>query len=75
MTTHRQCELKHVSGRTQVSFIPKEFADVGHPVRLKENGVWEDGWKVTEAWGFEVAQEVLQERSRDHMTHRRATDV
>lgn len=43
---YRQCALEH--GRfSMVSWIPKKFAVAGKVLRLRRNGAWEDGWRVT----------------------------
>lgn len=30
----------------QTSWIPERFAKVGKILKLRENGVWDNGWKV-----------------------------
>ena len=32
------------------SWIPNKFAKIGEFIKLKNNGIWEDGWKVIEAF-------------------------
>lgn len=40
-----QCKLQ--KGNThQTSWIPKEHASLNTVLKLRENGVWEDGWVV-----------------------------
>jgi hypothetical protein len=50
---YSQCRLqKHIDNKSyaeQVSYIPAEFATVGNVLKLKEDEVWEDGWKVIHA--------------------------
>jgi hypothetical protein len=41
-----QCTL--VNGNScQVSWIPEKFAQLGAILKLKNNGVWEDGWIIS----------------------------
>ena len=75
MTTHMHCVLKRVDGATQVSWIPSEFAQEGRYLKLKENGVWENGWQVVEAYPGVMDSIVIQARERDFKSHRKATDV
>jgi hypothetical protein len=45
----RQCELEKApaeTGVTQVCWIPEKYAVMGRFVKLKDQGKWEDGWKV-----------------------------
>lgn len=42
---YRQCHLK--KGNThQTSWIPEQFAVVNKVLKLREDGVWDDGWVV-----------------------------
>lgn len=75
MTTHMHCVLKHGDGSTQVSWIPSEFATEGRYLKLKENGVWKDGWEVVKAYPGVMDSDVIQARERDFKSHRKATDV
>lgn len=74
-TMHRQCLLRHETGAMQTSWIEAEFAVKGRPLRLKEDGGWQEGWRVEEAYVGELPSKVVQERERDFKSHRRATDV
>lgn len=49
-TLYKQCKLTRENTYT-VSWIPAEFAVVGKRLRLRENGVWQDGWVVESAFG------------------------
>jgi hypothetical protein len=42
---YRQCSLQKGNVH-QVSFIPEKYAVVGKVLKLKEQGVWIDGWVV-----------------------------
>ncbi|MBP3953980.1 hypothetical protein J8F10_01525 [Gemmata sp. G18] len=49
---YRQCRLvKRVENGewVQVSWIPEPYATAGRVVKLRENGVWDDGWVVAGA--------------------------
>jgi len=32
------------------TWIPEEFAIVGKLTKVKDNGVWSDGWKIRRIW-------------------------
>jgi hypothetical protein len=52
---YRQCCLVRESGGVsseQVSYIPEQFAKKGEFVKLKDNGVWSDGWLVSSVGAF-----------------------
>jgi hypothetical protein len=42
---YRQCSLRK-GGATQVAHIPERFAIEGNVVKIKEQGIWDDGWLV-----------------------------
>ncbi len=49
---YRQCRLrKRFDGGelVQVSWIPEPYATAGRVVKLREDGVWDDGWVVVGA--------------------------
>jgi len=74
METHTQCKLRRGPTET-VSWIPTRYANVGEHVKLKgADGGWTNGWKVIETWGTKPT-ELITPRSRDHLSHRKATDV
>jgi hypothetical protein len=70
MTYYRQCVLVKRATQ-QVAWIPEEFAVVGKYVKLKED----DGWKVTNTSEHRQSEEYVQAHERDHMGHRRRTDI
>jgi hypothetical protein len=74
MEMHRQCVLDR-NGATQVSWIPASFADEGRYLRLKEDGKWTDGWRVTKAFPADVPSAVIAKNERNFVNHRKATDV
>jgi hypothetical protein len=49
MTQYKQCILTRKTAKgtlTEVSWLPEKFAVKGSYVKLKNDGVWEDGWLV-----------------------------
>lgn len=77
MEWHRQCTLeKPTEGGVmrQVSWIPEKFATLGKYLRLLENDVWENGWKVAMVGGRKPSAEV-NVRSRDHLKQRTGSDI
>ena len=73
MSYHRQCKL--IKGNdTTVSWIPEKFALKGKYLKLKDNGEWEDGWKV-EFVGTKLPTKYVIDRSQDHVHQRKASDI
>lgn len=71
MTTYyRQCWLSKGDAR-QVSWIPEEFAKEGGIVRLLED----DGWRIDAVGESRRDDAFVRSHERDHMFHRRRTDV
>jgi hypothetical protein len=62
--TYTQCELVK-EGIDSVAWIPTKFAVVGKILRIKENGVWTDGWYVSKIFNHRYFKEV-EERERDY---------
>ena len=74
--THMHAVLRKSDGATQTSWIPSNFAEVGRYLKLKENGVWTDGWEVIKTYpAVQLCSELVLERERDFKNHRKATDI
>lgn len=50
MTLYKQCSMIRVNVR-RVEWIPAQYAVVGKRLRLRIDGIWEDGWIVETANG------------------------
>lgn len=73
---YKQCHLTKKTKETtweQTSFIPEEFAVVGKVIKIKENGVWDDGWIVKEAGSRRVHEDLLPDSHTQVKRHRQAT--
>jgi hypothetical protein len=73
----KQCVLKKVTdfGSIElVSWIPEKLAKIGKFVKLKNEGKWEDGWKVIEV-GARLSREDVEILEDAHRRHRDQTDV
>lgn len=75
----RQCVLEksipNSSGKlVQISWIPEQFAIKNKYLKLRDGEVWENGWQVTGVGGRKSRQE-LTERGRDHVNHRKGSDI
>lgn len=64
MEYFRQCSLQK-KNEHQVSWLPEQFAKLGKWLKLRENGIWEDGWQVILVGGRQSRQERI-ERGNDH---------
>lgn len=72
---HTQCLLQR-GNEKQISWIPSEYAKLGHFIKLKSRGEdeWDDGWEVKETFNT-LFSEQLDRYSQNHKQHRKATDV
>jgi hypothetical protein len=64
----RQCSLERKTPdglERQVSWIPEQFARLGKYLKLLEDDVWENGWKVVVVGG-RMTKEEANERSQDY---------
>lgn len=68
---YSQCKLQK-DDLVQVSWIPNRFALVGKPVRLRDDGVWVDGWIVVEVWQT-ISEDQLPDSHDERKAHKRAT--
>jgi hypothetical protein len=73
MAYHRQCKLKRGDAVT-VSWIPENFAVKGKVVKLKDRGIWVDGWKV-DFVGTRLPTKYVINRSQDYKNQRKVTDI
>ncbi len=70
----RQCHLskKTENGRQiQVAWIPEKFAVAGNYLKLHE----ENGWLVDSVGDKAVSSSIINERSQDHKSTRKASDI
>jgi hypothetical protein len=73
---YKQCKLeKQVEGGSchQTSYIPEEFAVVGKVLKLREEGVWDNGWKVTFASSKRYETHDLPDSHQQIKGHRKNT--
>jgi hypothetical protein len=68
--TYTQCKLVR-EGSTQVSWIPSRGAILGKFVEVKPEN---DRWEVTEIYGTQP-EATIRDNERNHVNHRKATDV
>lgn len=68
----QQCKLKK-ENTFQVAFIPSKFAKVNKMLKIKENDIWTDGWKVFEVYSTIVAEEMLPDSHKIIKAHRDKT--
>ncbi len=72
---YSQCKLERefsCGTVTMVTWLPSQFASVGRSLRLKEAGIWEDGWVVREVWQT-LPEEQLPDSHAERKAHKRAT--
>jgi hypothetical protein len=73
---YKQCVLRKYKDDSSyselVSFIPDRFSNVGETLKLKNNDVWEDGWKVISV-GAALEEKNLPDSHKAIKQHRKAT--
>lgn len=77
MPTMTQCRLERGLDHrreVQIAWIESKFARIDRVVDIKEDGEMSKGWTVMRIGSTQDAK-VIQERSRDHLRHRVATDI
>lgn len=71
--TYKQCRLKR-QNTIMTSWIPAKFAKKGGYLKLKVDGVWQDGWQIIEVYGS-IEEKVLRENEKDYLHQRKASDI
>jgi hypothetical protein len=71
-TYYRQCKLQK-KNTFQTSYIPEEFAVMNKIIKLRDNNVWDDGWKVIAVSSSRHADDNLPDSHSSIKAHRRAT--
>jgi hypothetical protein len=71
---YRQCILER-KNLTQTTWIPEKFAVEGGFVELKNNEIWENGWKVLAVGQDRLSEEYVNLQSVEYTKHREVTDI
>ena len=71
---YRQCTLTRGT-EGDVAWIPEQFAVLNKYLRIKKEGVEENGWQVTTVGANRVDGAYLKEHERNYMTQREASDI
>lgn len=69
--TYTQCQLSK-GNVTQTSWIPSGFSIIGRIVALRDDGVWDDGWKIVATWQT-VDESHLPDSHAERKAHKLAT--
>ena len=75
---YKQCRLERQEGTARVhrtTWLPVQFAVEGDSVKLKDDGVWTDGWRVVSASGDALTEGYVVHQSHAHTRQRRASDI
>lgn len=74
-----QCKMEKIwsdKKSVQTAWIPGGFAKVGGYVNLRDaKGHWEDGWMVIEVGHIAASWDEVNERGRDYLKQREASDI
>jgi len=71
---YRQCKLQRGCVNC-TCWVPSQFAVKGKVLKIKNEGKWEDGWTVEEAYKGEISDETARAIGSQHRTHRKHTDI
>ena len=67
---HLEMRVPLEGWRVQTAFIPEEFAVEGMVLKIKQDGKWEDGWKVT---GIGIKRIGVPQVAKSIREHRKRT--
>lgn len=56
------------------AWIPASFAKLNKILKIKKDGIWEDGWKVIDTYG-RLHKRYIEDHANDYQHHREATDI
>ena len=73
MNKHTQC-LIHKGNVKYTAYLPSDYAKIGEYVKIKFDGIWEDGWLVVDVF-TSLPSETVFERSQDYRKTRKASDI
>lgn len=73
MSNYTQCYLLK-GNKSQVAWIPSKFAIIDKIIKIKQNGVWDDGWKVITTFGV-LPSKHIEKHERDYVKQRLASDI
>lgn len=57
------------------TFIPSIFAHKDKTIKVKVDGKWDDGWKITDVYAAEFDEKYVNERSQDYKRTRKVSDI
>lgn len=69
-----QCSLQN-NNVIQMAWIPAKFAKPGTIIRIRENKVWSDGWKVVTTYNSMPKNWVENVGSRQYKETRKVSDI
>ena len=75
MINYTQCELKRQNGDRTISWIPQSFAIEGKYLKLKDEGVWTNGWKVERVGCISLPENLVLQNRDDYRKTREASDI
>lgn len=73
MKHYTQCLLDR-NGSRQHAWIPKEFATPGKFIKIKENGIWTDGWQVISSFDS-MEEKAVKKQSNYYKNTRDGSDI
>ena len=70
---YTQCHIQK-NNKNDVAWIPSKFAVIGKIIKIKFDGLWNNGWKVINTYSSNSEDHVL-EHEMDYRKQRRASDI
>ncbi len=69
---YRQCELNKET-TSEVVWIPEVHARKGKILKVRENNLWDDGWKVVKVGEIRLEEKYLPDSHKEIKSHRNKT--
>ena len=66
---HIQKQTKH-----DIAWIPSKFAEIGKYIKIKIDGIWDNGWKIIKTYSVNSESRVL-DHEMDYRKQRIASDI
>ena len=70
---YTQCKINK-KYKFDIAWIPSKFATIGKIIKIKIDGIWNNGWSVIDVYSSNSEDHIL-EHEMDYRKQRRASDI
>lgn len=70
---YTQCKINK-KDKFDIAWIPSKFANIGRIIKIKIDGIWNNGWSVIDVYSSNSEDHIL-EHEMDYRKQRRASDI